>query len=181
MHTDHRKGAGPTQACRLSLNGAIGTQETVVTSAGSTGWAKLRGGEMNYQGKHVIGRCAQRIVRGLLTFCLVGALLAIVASAQSGSSTNGSKLDVQTIYLARHGCQPAQVRHAPGPFWLHVVNLSHNRNLALVLRPENGAAVSSKQITDSEWEWTQEVNLPAGKHIIAATNSTDFSCTILIQ
>jgi len=114
--------------------------------------------------------------------CYALAALAVVPGArgQNGSTGNAAIVPVQTIYLARGGCQPAVARLNVPEFMLLVANLSPKADVELVLHSADGTAQATQQFSLTQRTWFQNLKLAPGKYTLDGVNS-GHHCKIEIE
>ncbi|MGO4880090.1 MAG: hypothetical protein ACLP59_04620 [Bryobacteraceae bacterium] len=102
-----------------------------------------------------------------------------IGRAQSGQPAN-AVVPIQVLYLARGGCQPAQITRKAGQFVLLVINLSFQSNVQVALHSADGTAQAEQQFSTTQRNWVQLLNLPAGKYTLDGANSPH-RCKITIE
>lgn len=102
-------------------------------------------------------------------------LASVAATGQTHPSAEAGAPQVpqvQILYLARGGCQPAVIHHKATEFLLLVVNLSGKSDVQVALHSADGAAQATQQFSATERNWVKDLNLSPGKYTLDGVNSS---------
>jgi len=109
-------------------------------------------------------------------------LATLSASAQLGASAaqrTKEKIGSESILITRYGFQPAEIRRAPGKFFLEVQNRSGVNPLVLRVSAQNGSTLKEITVTSDQLDWADEVNLPGGQYSVTEFNR-GWTCRLTI-
>jgi hypothetical protein len=116
---------------------------------------------------------------------LVGSLLLASVAARGQTNPNaeaGAALapQIQILYLARGGCQPAIIHRKATEFLLFVVNLSGKSDVQVALHAADGTAQISQQFSATQRNFVEDLNLKPGKYTLDGVNSSHH-CQIVLE
>jgi hypothetical protein len=78
------------------------------------------------------------------------------------------------------GFEPAQVNRRPGKFLLTADDRRGDKSQRLTLRlsREDGGQVRDIEVPREATDWAEEMDLPAGKYVLAVVGRPDWTCRI---
>jgi hypothetical protein len=91
------------------------------------------------------------------------------------------RLGYELITISRFGMEPAQIQRVGGHFFLSVENQARVQDIVLRLEPERGARVRELQLPNDQLDWTDELNLPAGRYVLTVVDHPRWICHINIE
>jgi hypothetical protein len=122
------------------------------------------------------------LVPVLILLTVVGAVTLFKTRRQTpGTLPSTSPGGVELVTVREFGFEPKLIKRPGGPFILRVENRSGRPGIKLSLVNENGASLREIPITMNILNWTEQLDLPAGKYSIQEASQPEWKCRIEIE